>query len=234
VPPLWRNHDWRAKTAPLKPRRLRATPPLPKGGKDIWGTPPDPRYGAAAPFTLAGQPLPIRGEGFWGDTPQTPGMGCRPLHPGQTPFDNSSLREGGKGNLGTPPDPRPFDCPLRRTLRTGAGRAPPPLHFPAAGHSGDHDDHVPAPTLRGRPTSFEAAKLTSADRRADTWLRSDYWETKLPQELPEGTVTVLFTEVEGDMTSRCGDAAALGRGSIFIKRRQTLSGLAERSRVYPR
>ncbi len=56
--------------------------------------------------------------------------------------------------------------------------------------------------IDGRPSTFEAAKLTSADRRADTLLHSNYWETKLPQELPEGTVTVLFTDVEGDMTSR--------------------------------
>ncbi len=52
--------------------------------------------------------------------------------------------------------------------------------------------------------------MTSADSRADTWLRSDQRETKLPQEMPDGTVTVLFTDVEGctHMTSRRGDAAA--------------------------
>src|SRR5207245_11528474 len=33
---------------------------------------------------------------------------------------------------GTPPDARPFDCPLRRTLRTGADRALPPLQTPGA------------------------------------------------------------------------------------------------------
>jgi hypothetical protein len=44
--------------------------PLPERGKESWGTPPDPRYGAAAPFTLARR---------HSTPPKTPGMGCPPF-----------------------------------------------------------------------------------------------------------------------------------------------------------
>ena len=85
-PPVW---GWR----PLHPRR----PVPPYVGERILGDTPRPRYGAAAPCSLAGWPLRSRKE---------------------------------KGDLGDTPGPRPFDCPLRRTLRTGAGGAPPPLRCP--------------------------------------------------------------------------------------------------------
>jgi hypothetical protein len=38
------------------PASLRLCPPHPTSKiRRVWGTPPDPRYGAASPFTLAGR-----------------------------------------------------------------------------------------------------------------------------------------------------------------------------------
>jgi hypothetical protein len=67
--------------------------------KGIWGTPPDPRYGAAAPFTLARRPRRSpKGERNPEDTPQTPMWDRRPLHPRQTP-----IRPKPKGGGHRPP-----------------------------------------------------------------------------------------------------------------------------------